>query len=79
MKLMDGHDDFFSLQKHMKTLWVTPALETERVPRREPIEYPNAKIVEGFAPVMLPYQFTDDEFEAMIAYAVERLAVSGKR
>tara|TARA_B100001179_G_scaffold62129_1_gene42986 strand:+ start:174 stop:1583 length:1410 start_codon:yes stop_codon:yes gene_type:complete len=42
---------------------------------RESIEYPNIKIVEGFAPVMLPYQFTDEEFEAMIAYAVERLAV----
>ena len=35
--------------------------------------YPNANIVEGFAPVMLPYQFTDQEVEAMIAYAVERL------
>ena len=50
--------------------------DRRKAARREPIEYPNAKIVEGFAPVMLPYQFTDDEFEAMIAYAVERLAES---
>jgi len=42
---------------------------------RESIEHPNAKVVEGFAPVMLPYQFTDEEFEAMVAYAVERLTV----
>ena len=41
---------------------------------KESIELPNAKVVKGFAPVMLPYQFTDEEFEAMIAYAVERLA-----
>jgi cytochrome c oxidase subunit 2 len=41
---------------------------------KESIEYPNAKVVKGFAPVMLPYQFTDQEIEALIAYAVERLA-----
>lgn len=41
---------------------------------KESIEYPNAKVVKGFAPVMLPYQFTDEEIEALIAYAVERLA-----
>ncbi len=37
---------------------------------RGSIECPNTKVGEGFAPVVLLYQFTEEEFEAVIAYAV---------
>ncbi|MCZ6770763.1 MAG: cytochrome c oxidase subunit II [Proteobacteria bacterium] len=35
---------------------------------RESIAEPNAKVVQGFAALMLAYQFTDEQLDALIAY-----------
>ena len=37
---------------------------------RGSIAYPNTKVGEGLAPAVLMYQLTEEEFEAVIAYAV---------
>ena len=37
---------------------------------RESISDPNAKLVEGYPPVMAAYPFNDDDVDALIAYFI---------
>lgn len=45
---------------------------------KESITNPNAKIVQGFAPIMPPGSFTDEELEALIAYTRDSLGGGSK-
>ena len=44
---------------------------------KESIEYRNTNVAEGVASIMQLYQFTKEEFEAMIAYASAYLKFEG--
>ena len=52
-----------------KTLTDSSTVVVDEAYFKESITDPKAKLVKGYPPVMVPYSFTEQEFQALIAYA----------